>query len=185
MLRQNRLVSMGACLSFGDFERLDPRFAWMRDYLARVAPPGRLPGRQHVEPLAFKALLDFVNLVDVERIDGRYRFRFRLVGVHQTLAAGREITGRFLEDAVLPAFVERIGANMRTAAERRVPVHDAFPMPHPGRDAIATERVYFPLAGDGANVDMLLIVNAYPGDAKLGAVEMPEIQAALHGQAAN
>lgn len=176
---------MGSCLSVRDFDRLDSRFAWMRDYLARVAPPGRLPGRQHIDTHAFKALLDFVNLVDVERIDGAYRFRFRLVGVHQTLVAGREITGRFLEDAVLPEFVERIGTNMRTAAERRQPVHDVFPMPHPGRDAVATERVYFPLASDGVNVDMLLIVNAYPGNAKLASVALPEMPPAFQHQAAN
>ncbi|MBL8836841.1 MAG: PAS domain-containing protein [Alphaproteobacteria bacterium] len=176
---------MGSCLTLGDFDRLDPRFAWMRDYLARVAPPGHLPGRRHVDPLAFKALLDFVNLVDVEHVDGAYRFRFRLVGVHQTIAAGREITGRFLEDAVLPAFVERIGANMRTAAESRQPVHDAFPMPHPGRDAIATERVYFPLASDGTNVDMLLIVNAYPGDPKLNTLVLPQMPLPAGGLAAN
>ena len=27
------------------FDALPARFRWMHDYLARVAPPGRLPGR--------------------------------------------------------------------------------------------------------------------------------------------
>jgi len=163
----------GAQLSDTDFERLDPRFGWMRDYLAMVKPPDLLPGRQHVDPHAFGALLAFVNLVDVDRHGEDYRFRFRLVGTHQTIAAGREITGRFLEDAVLPQFVDRIGRNMRLAVDSRQPIYDAFPMPHPGRDFIATERVYFPLARDGSTVDMLLIVNAYPGDVDLNRVLLP------------
>lgn len=33
-----------------------------------------------------------------------------------------------------------------------------------GRKFIDTERIYFPLAGDGETVDMLLIVNGYPGN---------------------
>jgi hypothetical protein len=35
-------------------------------------------------------------------------------------------------------------------------------MPHPKRDFIQTERIYFPLAADGEVVDMILIVNGYP-----------------------
>src|SRR3546814_18589404 len=55
-----------------DYPVLHPRFRWMRDYLSRVAPPGGLPGRQAVDPTVFKALLPFINLVDViRRPDGR------------------------------------------------------------------------------------------------------------------
>ena len=37
-------------LSDSDFDALDPRFRWMRDYLRGIAPPGRLAGRQQVHP---------------------------------------------------------------------------------------------------------------------------------------
>lgn len=145
-----------------DYAGLDPRFARMRDYLASVAPPGKLPGRQHIDPVALRSLLPFINLVDVERENGELRFRFRLVGTLQSTAAGREISGLYLEDAVLPEFVERIRANMAAAVKRCEPVYDRFGMPHPGRDFIETERIYFPLARDGQTVDMLLILNSYP-----------------------
>lgn len=146
------------------YNDLHPRFRWMHDYLTRVAPPGRLPGRQHLDPVIFKALLPFINLVDVETAAGVTRFRFRLVGTLQTKIAGREITGKYLEEAVLPAFVERIRTNMTTCAEQREAIYDAFAMPHPDRDFIRTERIYFPLAKDGETVDMLLILNGYPDD---------------------
>jgi hypothetical protein len=90
------------------------------------------------------------------------RFRFRLVGSRQSDIAGREITGKLVEDAVLPEFVDRIKSNMRAVVQSKTPVYDAFPMPHPKRDFIRTERIYFPLASDGELVDMILIVNGYP-----------------------
>lgn len=148
-----------------NYAKLDPQFARMRDYLAGIAPPGKLPGRQHVDPLAIRALLSFTNLVDVERVDGRLRFRFRLVGTLQGTAAGREISGQYLEDAVLPEFLERIRANMTAVVESGEAIYDRFGMPHPGRDFIDTERIYFPLARDGETVDMLLILNGYPDEA--------------------
>lgn len=148
-----------------DYASLHPRFAWMRDYLDRVASPGTLPGRQHIDPVALRAILPFINLVDVERApDGRLRFRFRLVGTLQTTAAGREISGKYLDDAVDPKYVERIRTNMTTATEHRQAVYDRFNMPHPEREFIDSERVYFPLARDGVTVDMLLILNFYPDD---------------------
>jgi hypothetical protein len=149
-----------------NYAKLHAQFSRMRDYLAGVAPPGKLPGRQHIDPLAIRALLSFTNLVDVERTDGGIRFRFRLIGTLQSTAAGREISGRYLEDAVLPEYFERIRDNMMAVLETREAVYDRFGMPHPDRDFIDTERVYFPLARDGENVDMLLILNAYPDEEK-------------------
>jgi hypothetical protein len=155
-----------------DFGALDPSFAWLRDYLARVAPLGQLPGRQHIDPAALGRLLPRINIVDVVRWEGHLRFRFRLVGSAQTTAAQREVTGKFIEEAVLPKFVERITSNMRAVVESGQPVYDRFPMPHPEREFIDTERVYFPLAADGRVVDKLLILNDYQNST--GAAVVPQ-----------
>lgn len=50
-----------------DYARLDVKFTAMRDYLVAVAPPGRLSGRQHIDPPAIRGLLPFINLVNVLR----------------------------------------------------------------------------------------------------------------------
>jgi len=148
-----------------NYADLHPRFAWMRDYLHRVAPPGLLPGRQHIDPVALRAILPFVNLVDVERGEhDALRFRYRLIGTLQTTAAGREISGKYLEDAVAPTFADRIRANMTAVVQQAKPVYDRFPMPYADRNFIDSERVYFPLARDGRTVDMLLILNFYPDE---------------------
>jgi hypothetical protein len=147
----------------------------MRDYLQRIARPGRLAGRQDLDPIVFKTLLPYINLVDVEG-DGRpRRFRYRLIGTMQTLVAARNITGLYLEDAVLPEFYDRIKSNMTACAEQKRPLYDAFAMPHPGRDFIRTERVYYPLSGNGESVDMLLVLNGYPDDELALNAELPPL----------
>lgn len=148
-----------------DYDALHPWFREVRDYLASIAAPGKLAARQNLDPCWFRSTLRFVNLVDVVRGDVGMRFRFRLVGTSQTDLARREITGLFVEDAVLPAYVERITTNMRTVVGTKAPIYDRFPMPHLDREFIDSERVYFPLASDGENVDMILVACNYPGAA--------------------
>ncbi len=144
----------------GDHE-LHPRFEEMRCYLDRVAPAGALPGRQHIDPIDFRDVIALVNLADVEWEGAAPKFRFRLVGTMQTEMAGREITGLRVEDAVLPEFAGRIVGNMNKVLSARLPVYDRFSMPHPDRQFVDSERMYFPLAGDGETIDMLLILNGY------------------------
>ncbi len=151
-----------------DYEALHPWFAVIRDYLATLAVPGKIASRADFDPCWLRGNLRLVNLVEVVRdAAGVERFRFRLVGTTQTELARREITGLFVEDAVLPAYVDRIQVNMRTVVRTRAAVYDRFPMPHPDREFIDSERVYFPLASDGDNVDMILVACNYPNDLKL------------------
>lgn len=142
-----------------------PRFAEVMRYLAGAAPEGRLPGRQHIDPADLRHVIELVNLVDVERQAGTLHFRFRLVGERQRRAAGRDITGLLVEDAVVPQLASRIIANMTKVVTSRQPVYDRFPMPHPGRQFIDSQRMYYPLAADGETIDMLLILNGYDTEA--------------------
>lgn len=151
-----------------DYDAIHPWFAAIRDYLASLAAPGKIASRTDFDPCWLRGNLRLVNLVEVVRdAAGIARFRFRLVGTTQTELARREITGLFVEDAVLPAYADRILVNMRTVLRTRAPVYDRFPMPHPDREFIDSERVYFPLAADGENVDMILVACNYPSDVKL------------------
>ena len=97
-----------------DFVNLNSRFSEVQDYLGKAAPPGKLAGRQHIDPVDLgTSILPFINLVEVIRQGEGLRFRYRLVGTRQTYAAGREITGKFTEEAVLPEYLDRINHNMR------------------------------------------------------------------------
>ena len=138
---------------------LDPKYTWMRDYLSSQNPDG-LASKKDLDPTDFPQHMPFVNLVDVLHQD-TLRFKFRLVGGEQNRRAGRFIAGQYIEDAVLPEFLDRIRSNMTACVETRMPIYDRFPMPHPDRSFVDSERVYYPLAQDGRSVDTLLILNGY------------------------
>ena len=140
------------------------QFLDMMQYLNSVAPEGLLPGRQHIDPLDFRQVISLVNLVNVERDAGDVRFRYRLVGETQTRNAGRETTGLLLEDALVPELLPRVRANMRKVLSTRLAVFDSFPMPHPDRQFIISQRMYYPLAADGTTIDILLTLHGYEQD---------------------
>jgi len=137
------------------------RFPEMARYLRSVAPDSKLPGRQHIDPLDFRSVISLVNLMDVDRSGRSPRFRYRLVGEGQARNVGRELTGLYLEEAVVPELLARVHDNMSKAVVTRQPVFDSFPIPHPDRHFIVAQRMYFPLAADGETVDMLLVLHGY------------------------
>jgi hypothetical protein len=153
---------VASILSDVDYAVLHPRFTWMRDYLRSIAPPDQLPSRQQIDPVALKPVLPLINMVDVLRGEPEFRFRFRLVGAAQTDAAGRNITGLMVEYSVLPDYAERILVNMRAVVKSCAPVYDSFAVAHPSREFIDSERVYFPLASNGREVDVLILIHSYP-----------------------
>src|SRR5690242_12897874 len=70
-----------------------PRFRRLADYLASKAPNGKLPGRQHIEPLEIPDLLPWIMLIEViAHMDAEPRYRIRLVGTE--VVATREAKKR-------------------------------------------------------------------------------------------
>lgn len=67
------------------------------EYWRNIAPPGRLPGRQHLAPEDIVPLLSRLWMLDVFR--DPLRFRFRLVGTDITRSVQRELTGRWVDEA--------------------------------------------------------------------------------------
>src|SRR5260221_4821858 len=66
------------------------------DYWLSIAPPGKLPGRQHVIPEDLGPLLPRLWMLDVHRHP--LRFRYRLVGTLIVWSLGREVTGQWLDE---------------------------------------------------------------------------------------
>ena len=125
------------------------------DYWRSIAPPGALPGRQHIAPEAIVALLPRVWLLDVYR--DPLRFRYRLVGTLLVQSAQRELTGQWLDEAhpqsvTKPAIADRY----RFVAEAGLPTWRRGPAAW-GRDPEhhMIENCITPLAKDGRTVDML------------------------------
>ena len=133
------------------------RFRRLADYLAAKAPPGKLPGRKHIDPLELADLLPWVMLIDViPQASGEPRYRIRLVGTEVVAIQGTDGTGKFVEE-VLNAnegaeVIRLYGEILRT----RQPQYRCGTVAATGREHVPYERVAFPLASDGEHVDMLI-----------------------------
>jgi hypothetical protein len=129
------------------------------EYWGSIAPPGRLPGRQHITPEDISPLLSRLWILDVFR--DPLRFRYRLVGTEIVRSLQRELTGVWLDEAQ-PLAVQDVDVRDRyrfvvdtgQAAWRRGPTmwtHD------PNRRVV--ENCLAPLATDGVTVDMIVAVS--------------------------
>jgi PAS domain len=143
----------------------DDRSSWhplvrrFYEYWLSIAPPGCLPGRQHIRPEDLVPILSRLWLLDVFR--DPLRFRYRLVGTDITRSVQREMTGLWL-DEVQPGSV--LNVNMRD--RYRYIVETARPTWRRGptcwqRDPThrIVENCVLPLATDGEAVDKIVAVS--------------------------
>ena len=129
------------------------------EYWLAAAPPGRLPGRQHIAPEQMVPMLPRVWLADVHR--NPLRFRFRLAGTAVVHSFGREVTGRWL-DEVQPVYQQnrvvydrfRFIVETGRATWRRGASHWERDPKHR-----RVENCVVPLAKDGKTVDMIFAVS--------------------------
>ena len=129
------------------------------EYWRDVAPPGRLPGRQHIAPEDIVPLLSRLWILDVFRDPVRYRYR--LVGTDITRSLQRELTGTWLDEAQPesvknPDLRDRYRFILETgqATWRRGPT---MWLRDPTHRQI--ENCLAPLASDGVTVDKIIAVS--------------------------
>jgi hypothetical protein len=139
-----------------------PKTVQLYEYWRRVTPDGAvLPGRQHIDPLDIPKLLDNVWLLDV--VDG-CRFRMRLIGGAPLRVGIYGKVGDYL-DQFFEGRIEHpaLGDFHFVVAERK-PVWfrgGAF-MRHRSEMA-ELERLFVPLAADGATVDIIMCLTVFFG----------------------
>ncbi len=139
-----------------DTAQWHPRTTRLYRYWLSIHPPGgALPGRRHFDPLAVPELLPGIWLLDVARAP--FRLRYRLCGTGVTEAMGREMTGKWLDEAHPEAMADSdFLARYRAAAERGVASwRKGPPRLWRHRDFGMVENLLLPLARDGRAVDML------------------------------
>ncbi len=138
-------------------EARDRRFREFFDYWVSKAPPGKLPGRQHIDPLDIPKLLPGLALFDVHREGKRYRFRWRLIGTALVDAMGADHTGRFVDEVVLVTVkYEAVHKVFSEIIRTGQPNYWETPVTQSGRDFISLHRLALPLATDGETVDMII-----------------------------
>ncbi|HEX6959711.1 MAG TPA: PAS domain-containing protein [Ferrovibrio sp.] len=126
----------------------------------KTAPDGKLPCRDALDPVEMRSFLPTVFLADVVRGATRLRFRYRLAGTLVTNLAGREITGRMLDELFEPPVADLVGRAYAAVAKHRRPLQiNAVTFWNEERVTVGVETLLFPLSRDGETVDMLFGVS--------------------------
>ena len=142
--------------------KCDPNLRRFLEYWSSKAAEGRLPGRQHIDPLEIPELLSSIVMMDVVREgDGGVRFRLRLVGTEIVALHGRDLTGHWLDEAFPSGAAEDVVTANRMVVESRQPHYWRNALHSAGREHVRYERLMCPLAADGQTVDMLIGVFAF------------------------
>ncbi len=126
------------------------------DYWVSKAPPDRLPGRQHIDPVEMRAFLPNVMMFDVVHDVSRIRFRIRLFGTGLYPLWQTDLTGKWMEDFVPVDQQDDVHAGLMHVVITRQAQYGTRRLVYPGRDLAAHERLMVPLAADGETVDILM-----------------------------
>jgi hypothetical protein len=142
----------------------DDRSSWhpavrqFYEYWRSMAPPGRLPGRQHIRPEEIVPLLPRVFVLDVFR--DPFRLRYRLAGTEVVRSVQCELTGRWVDEVqpetlTKPGLLDRYRFIVETGQPtwRRGPTLWSRDPKH-----YLTENCLVPLATDGETVDKIFAV---------------------------
>jgi hypothetical protein len=124
-------------------------------YWVSIHPADGLPGRQHFDPIAIPRLLANVRLLDV--VGDPPRFFTRVMGTRLRDFYGKEHTGHWY-DEMFPHFVEsQTHRDLVKTVETGRPIwRRGKPNLNYEKEFLVLERVFLPLASDGANTDMVL-----------------------------
>ena len=142
-----------------------PRFRRLADYLAKKAPPGKLPGRQHIEPTEIPDLLPWIMMIDVITKPGAEpRYRIRLVGTEVVAIQGSDATGKYVTDVLNKDDVASILQNYGEIVRSGQPGYRRGIVATTGREHVRYRRIVFPLARDGEHVDVLMFVFVNDGN---------------------
>ncbi|MEZ5830625.1 MAG: PAS domain-containing protein [Dongiaceae bacterium] len=143
-------------------EATEAEFRELLGYWQAKLLPGRLPGRQHIDPTEFPPRY-LSQLLLLEVVEGappkpRRRYRFRVAGTAFTTIAGRDVTGLHYDEI---GAAERTGPVIRAfdlVVERKAPVFLSGRLSLPSQEYVWVKRLGLPLAHDGHAVDMVLVV---------------------------
>ena len=143
-------------------EATEAEFRELLAYWESKLVPGRLPGRQHIDPTELQPRhLSQILLLEVvvgATPKARRRYRFRLAGTAFTAITGRDVTGLFYDEVGEPERALPVIRALDLIVERKAPVFLSGRLSIPSEDFIWVKRLGLPLAHDGENVDMILFV---------------------------
>lgn len=143
----------------------------LHSYWQSIAPEGKLPGRQHIDPVDLAPLLPNIWLLDVHREP--LRFWRRLVGTRIEEYSGSNLTKGWVGDRVKGVRLVNVHNSMTNVVETKLPNwRRGKPNISDHADYPELERLFLPLASDSETVDMILAITIFFKKTEL-AITMP------------
>lgn len=143
-------------------EASEADFRELLSYWQSKLVPGRLPGRQHIDPTELQprhlSQLLLLDVVDAPTTKLRRRYRFRVAGTGFSAIAGRDVTGLHYDEVGAPERALPVIRALDLIVERKAPVFLSGRLSVPSQDYIWVKRLGLPLAQDGDTVDMILAI---------------------------
>ena len=146
-----------------DISTWHPKVRELYEYWLRIHPaPGTLPARANFDPMRVPHLLPHVMMLDV--VGRPPRFRYRLVGTRMVDSLGSDLTGRWLDEVhhtregkppPFPAYTG-VAVNGVPAWRRGKPLFPSYI-----DKCTEMERVFMPLAANGKDVDIIMIIAVF------------------------
>lgn len=150
----------------------DPILRFVFDYwLRKCMMLGRLPGRQHFDPVDVARknpkAIPHIWLLDVER--NPYRFRYRLIGHWLKEAGALCRVGDYVDEFVDKADPDNLQIRLVRVVEERVPDFRSGSPQLPHSELVAgISRLSLPLSLDGNAINMILCASNYRWTASSG-----------------
>jgi hypothetical protein len=143
-------------------EASEAEFRELLTYWQSKLLPGRLPGRQHIDPTELQprhlSQLLLLDVVEGAAPQPRRRYRFRVAGTGFATITGHDVTGLYYDEVGAP---ERSGPVIKAfdlVVDCKAPVFLSSRLSVPSQDYVWVKRLGLPLAQDGQNVDMILAI---------------------------
>jgi len=135
----------------GDFRT--PAAAAIHRYWLDQRQDRRFPGRSDIDPLAMRAALGNIALLEVQH--DPVRFRLRLVGTYQASRLGFDPTGMWLDEMPAPEYRALLISRLEAILQRPEPllVRNRQLMDDRWYDY---ETIWLPMANDGERIDMVM-----------------------------
>jgi hypothetical protein len=143
-------------------EASEAEFRELLTYWQSKLLPGRLPGRQHIDPTELQprhlSQLLLLDVVEAAQPNQRRRYRFRVAGTGFTTITGHDVTGLYYDEIGGPVYSIAVVQALDLIVERKAPVFLSGRLAVSAQDYLWVKRLGLPLAQDGQNVDMILAV---------------------------
>lgn len=126
----------------------------LRDHWLSLRTGDALPRWKTFDPAAVRNLLP--HLIVVDCLSDPMRFRFRVIGTFVTLMAGRDATGRMLDEELYGERLEAMTWHYRQCAETAEPLATLGTVHFVDRDWVVAEHVFLPFTTSDGAVDIIL-----------------------------